>query len=143
MADSCFDGGCHCGAIGFRLYSRTEPSSWSVRACQCQFCRLHGALSTSDPQGKLEFTANQPKLLVRYRFALRTADFLLCQQCGVYIGAVIETDGRRFGIINTRALDTQPEDLADVQPISYAGEDTGNRIGRRAERWTPVTGVPW
>lgn len=143
MAHTRYDGGCHCGAIGFRLHSRAEPSHWSIRACQCRFCCLHGALSTSDPDGELEFLASRPDRLMRYRFALRTAEFLLCKQCGVYIGAVIETEGRRFGIINTRALNDPPEDLANVQPVSYAGEDTGGRINRRVKRWTPVTTVPW
>lgn len=143
MVDSCYDGGCHCGAIGFRFQSDRAPSRWSVRACQCRFCRLHGALSTSDPDGALDFSASQPDRVLRYRFALQTADFLLCQQCGVYIGAVIETEGQRFGIINTLALTAQPDDLAAAQPVSYAGEDTGGRIDRRVERWTPVTRVPW
>ena len=84
-----------------------------------------------------------PERLQRYRFALQTADFLLCKQCGVYLGAVIETDQGRFGIINTHARAEQPSDIAAVQPISYDGEDTGGRVSRREERWTPVTGVPW
>ena len=97
----------------------------------------------SDPDGELEFVASRADLLVRYRFALRTADFLLCQRCGVYIGAVVQTESRRFGIINTRTLADPAVDLADAEPISYAGEDSGGRIGRRVDRWTPVTRVPW
>ena len=143
MGSTAYDGGCHCGAIGFQLRTEKAPADWSIRACQCRFCRLHDALSTSDPSGQLEFSAKRPELLQRYRFALKTADFLLCRDCGVYIGAVIETDEGRFGIVNTHALASEPEDIADVEPISYDGEDTGGRVSRREERWTPVTGVPW
>ena len=138
-----YRGGCHCGAIGFRFHTQIAPPDWSIRACQCRFCRLHDALSTSDPGGSLEFVAARPELLQRYRFALRTADFLLCRDCGVYIGAVIETDQGSYGIINTHALAEQPEDIAAVQPISYDGEETPGRVSRREERWTPVPGVPW
>ena len=143
MGGSAYDGGCHCGAIGFRYLTRNAPADWSIRACQCRFCRLHDALSTSDPGGQIEFFAPRPEHLQRYRFALQTADFLLCRECGVYIGAVIETDEGRFGIVNTHALATQPGDLAAVEPISYDGEDAGGRVSRREERWTPVAGVPW
>ena len=143
MATPRYDGGCHCGAIGFHFQTKINPSDWSIRACQCHFCRLHDALSTSDSDGNLEFTAARPELLQRYRFALQTADFLLCRNCGVYIGAVIETAEGHFGIVNTHALTEQPASLAATEPVSYDSEDTDGRISRRAERWAPVTRVPW
>ena len=139
MTESTFTGHCHCGAIGFRYTTAIAPAEWSVRACQCRFCRVHDALSTSDPDGRLTFVFDEPEQLQRYRFALQTADFLLCRRCGVYIGAVIEIDGEAFGIINTHALDDTPDDIAPVGAISYDDEDVAGRVGRRAERWTPVT----
>jgi len=138
-----FDGSCYCGAIGFRYHTATPPSAWSIRACQCRFCRAHDALSTSDPGGSLEFAAQNPQLLQRFRFALKTADFLLCRECGVYIGAVIETPNGSFGIINTHALNDTPGDMAEIGAISYDGEDTAGRVNRREDRWTPVSAVPW
>jgi len=86
---------------------------------------------------------DDPTALQRYRFALMTADFLICKQCGVYLGAVVDTQDGRFGIINTHALRSAPPDIADVGAISYDGEDAAGRISRREERWTPVTKVPW
>ena len=103
-------------------------------------------MATLDVAGGAKSSWNfsaRPESLQRYRFALRTADFLLCRECGVYIGAVIESEQGRFGIINTHALAEQPADLAATQPISYDAENTGGRIQRREERWTPVTAVPW
>ncbi len=81
-------------------------------------------------------------MLQKYRFGLRTADFLLCTECGVYIGAVIETDSGAYGIVNVHALSETPEGLAATAPISYDAEDTGGRVSRREERWTPVTDFP-
>ena len=104
---------------------------------------MHDALSTSDANGTLIFAAKNDAAVRRYRFALRTADFLLCNQCGVYIGAVIETESGRFGIINTHALKEVPRDMAAVEAIDYDHEDGPGRIDRRERRWTPVTGVPW
>lgn len=138
MAETVYEGGCHCGAIGYRYTTAAAPPEWSIRACQCAFCRAHDALSTSDPAGTLAFIAGDASLLQRYRFALRTADFLLCRNCGVYIGAEIDTPSGRYGIINTQTLQPVPEDIADVAPISYDNEDTGGRVSRREQRWTPV-----
>jgi len=103
---------------------------------------MHDALSTSDPQGNLQFECEEPGALQRYRFALKTADFLLCRNCGVYIGAIIETRSSCYGIINTHALSDAPVDIADVGAISYDNENAEGRVSRREERWTPVSGAP-
>lgn len=138
-----YAGSCHCGAIGFDYRTDVMPSSWSIRACQCDFCRAHDALSTSDPAGELRFLARNADELQRYRFAMQTADFLICRNCGVYIGAVIETATGGYGIVNTHALTKIPADIADVAPISYEQEQKTGRVARRESRWTPVTVLPW
>ena len=104
----------------------------------CSFCRAHDALSTSDPDGFIRFSTNDAGKLQRYRFGLRTADFLLCRDCGVYIGAIIKTGNGNRGIVNMHALIAAPADIADVAPIHYDGEDTGKRVARREDRWTPA-----
>jgi len=143
MVENTYSGSCHCGSIGYMYFTAVPPEEWSIRSCQCAFCRAHDALSTSDPQGRIAFSTADPSLLQRYRFALKTADFLLCRRCGVYIGAVIEAASGRFGIINTHSLTPVPENIAAVAPISYDSEDTSGRVTRREGRWTPVSGVPW
>lgn len=111
---------------------------WTIRACDCSFCRLHAVLSTSDPAGLLEFRLARAGTLQRYRFGLRTADFLLCTQCGVYVGAQIDTASGMFGIINVRALRTVSDAMPAAGPVCYAGEDAARRLARRAQRWTPL-----
>jgi len=137
-----YNGKCHCGAIGYVYRCDKEPAEWAIRACQCRFCRAHDALSASDPTAAIEFVADEPDQLQRYRFGLHTADFLICRRCGVYIGAIIETPHGSFGIINTHALSDPAPDTAKPQPISYDGEKTGNRVTRREERWSPIAGFP-
>ncbi len=137
-----YTGSCHCGAIGFTYRSGIKPERWSIRACQCSFCRAHDALSTSDPAGQIAFVASRPEMLRKYRFGLMTADFLLCKHCGVYIGAVIESLGSVFGIVNVHALEEAPANLAATAPISYDAEDVGGRVSRREQRWTPVVELP-
>jgi hypothetical protein len=136
-----FEGGCHCGALGFSFHTALPVTQWSVRACQCRFCRAHGALTASDPSGRLAFHVKQGEALERYRFGLMTADFLLCRRCGVYVGAQIETGRGAFGIINTRTLLPLPEGLPLAAKADYGSESTSDRVARREQRWTPLAKV--
>jgi hypothetical protein len=131
-------GSCHCEAIGFSYCTAQKPAQWSVRACQCTFCRAHAALSTSDPAGQIEFHISNSGALNRYRFGQRTTDFLLCRDCGVYIGATMETPSGRFGIINTNALRPLQTALALTTPMNYGSETQEQRVARRERLWSPV-----
>jgi hypothetical protein len=136
-----FRGGCHCGALGFSFQTALRVAEWSVRACQCRFCRAHGALTTSDSSGGLIFHVNDVDLLERYRFGLKTADFLLCKRCGVYVGAQIETPHGAFGIINTLTMTPVPGGLPVPAPAEYSSESSYERVERREKRWTPLERV--
>ena len=139
MAGS-YAGQCHCGAISFAYSTDLSPETWSVRACECSFCRAHGALYTSDPNGSVSFSFAKPNALERYRFGLRTADFLLCRSCGVYIGAVMSTGQGSFAALNLNAL-VIPVQIPTPEPASYDAETRDTRVTRREERWTPVVGA--
>jgi hypothetical protein len=136
-----FTGACHCGALGFTFGTDRPVAQWSVRACQCRFCRRHDAATTSDPSGRLAFEVHEPDALVRYRFGLKTADFLLCRRCGVYLGAQVRTGQGAFGIINTRALTAVPEGLPAAAAADYAAEGASERVARRTVRWTPLEAI--
>ena len=135
-----YEGACHCGALEFTHETRLSPRRWSVRACQCAFCRGHGALATSDPQGIVRFRYAYPDRLRRYRFALRTADFLVCRECGMYIGAVMMTGVGAVATINVNALRERPRGLAPAKLVNYKGESVEERRARRLAIWTPVFG---
>lgn len=133
-----YDGACHCGAIGFRYFTTQSLDQWSIRACQCSFCRAHAALSTSDPAGSIEFRGLGSDALQRYRFGQRTADFLLCRNCGVYVGALMETPDGMYGIVNVNALRPIPALPALAAPMDYGAESASQRTRRREQRWSPV-----
>lgn len=142
MSGPAHAGSCHCGAIGFTYRTPTPTDRWALRACQCSFCRAHDALTTSEPTARIDFHASRPADLQRYRFGLRTADFLLCRRCGVYIGALIETDDGSYGIINVHALSQRLDPAAPAERADYEGEDAGARVHRRRMRWSPATFAP-
>jgi hypothetical protein len=73
----------------------------------------------------------------RYRFALRTADFLICPTCGCYVGCALPGGGRWFGSVNLLILGVVVS--APDAPCDYEGETVAERIQRRLTRWTPTT----
>lgn len=133
-------GRCHCGNLEYRFETALAPERLPVRACQCGFCRAHGALSTSDPKGSVQIQARDPGQVRRYRFGLGITDFLICSHCGVYLLAMMEIDGDPYAVLSANVLDCR-ERLGPPQPMDYDGEDAAGRIARRKARWTPVTAL--
>lgn len=132
-------GCCHCGAIQFVYRTTIQPEQWGVRACQCTFCRSHGARTTADPEGSLEFRISDPSKLQYYRFGTRTSSFLICRECGTYVAATIETPAGRYATLNVNAIRPRPA-FPEATPVSYDGESAVDRQARREKRWTPLTG---
>jgi hypothetical protein len=130
-------GSCHCGNLRVELETKRAPADFPVRACQCTFCRRHGALSISDPQGRLTFRVADEQALVRYRFGLKTADFLICARCGVYTGAMFVEGDRAWAVVNLNVLDDRAA-FGAPEPFSYEGEVAEDRQTRRRARWTPA-----
>ena len=134
------EGSCHCGAIGFTLRTPQPPRQWQVRACQCSFCRSHGARTFADPGGSVAFALTAASKLNRYRFGLQTADFLVCRTCGVYVASVLTSPRGQFATVNINTL-REPVNTPDPQPVSYEGESIEQRQARRERRWMPVEGA--
>ena len=125
-------GRCHCGAIRFAF--ETE-SPLAPRACQCSFCRKHGARTVADPAGSAALSLGAET--IRYRFGSKTTDFLICGRCGVYAGAAVELNGQLYVTLNLNAFDDPRLGLAGT-PVSYDAEDAEAKADRRREKWTPA-----
>src|SRR5690242_281873 len=93
-------GGCHCGNIRLEIDLIRTPGAYSPRACDCDFCRKHGASYVSDPDGSLTVRVQEEGRLVRYRQGSGTAVCLVCANCGVVVGVVYDEAGKTFGAIN-------------------------------------------
>jgi hypothetical protein len=129
-----FTGQCHCGHV--RVSFRASDEHLKVRACQCGFCRRHGAKSVTDTDGFADIATHGP--IHRYRFGLMTADYLICPECGTYVGSALEADGITRVSLNAAGLRMQPWADADAEPVDYSGETLHERLDRRRERWTPA-----
>ena len=131
-------GGCHCGNIHVRLRLTKRPDETPLRSCTCSFCRSHNPRMLSDPEGSFEVWADDWSLVENYRFGTRTADFLICRRCGVFIAAISEAAGTR-AVVNVNCL----EDRADFNAVpvmhNFDGETGATRSSRHAANWMPAT----
>lgn len=132
-----YSGQCHCGKLKASFESDKSPQELGVRTCQCAFCRAHGALNISDPEGETIIEC-APEDVLRYRFALRTADFLICRHCGVYIAAVTGEGDDIRSTINVVGLRMSEFLSVEETPMQYGSETADERNSRRAKRWTPT-----
>ena len=133
-----FRGSCHCGCIGVDSSLSWPAEVAPVRSCDCSFCRSHGARTVTDPGGCVVFHFDDTQQVQRYRFAFKTADFLICKNCGVYVGAIARSDDRLRATLNVNVLAARS--LFDPNPpsVSYDGETADARLARRAKCWTPA-----
>lgn len=135
-----FEGGCHCGNLGYVFEASAGLDVLGLRADMCRFCRVHGARNTSDPNGTMQISIADPARLIRYRFGLKTADFLICGNCGAYVGAYVPDAGGGWVTVNVNTfLEPPPLDFP-LAPHDFGSENAADRIARRQARWTPVKG---
>ena len=133
-----YRGGCHCGALAIIYRTDIDPMHWPLRHDGCSFCRRHGVAGTSDPAGSLSIEVGDPSKLRYYRFAHRTADFLVCGECGVFVAATTDAAPGRRAVINARVLNDVALDWNSIVNVHFDDESPAQRTARRALNWTPV-----
>lgn len=132
-------GSCHCGALSLELVTMREPSQLPVRLCGCTFCLKHRPRYTSDPDGLVVVRFADESKVIRYRFGLRLADFLICASCGVFVAAVEPDSSSARGVINLDVLERAAEFTSEpTRFTAYDSEDAAARKARRAKNWTPA-----
>ena len=131
-------GGCHCSNLRLSLRLTQSPGEIRLRACGCSFCRAHNTRTASDPDGQVEIWADDWSLVQLYRFGTGTAEFVICRNCGVYIGAIGDSGAGLGAVINTTCLDDRALFTREPAPTDHDGETTEDRLARRAANWTPA-----
>lgn len=129
-----YRGACHCGAVR-AVYETNEPVR--LRQDGCGFCTSRGVKSASDPNGALRIESDRP--LMRYRFGHKTADYLICPNCGTYVAAHMDSPNGLIGVINVVGLNIAELKDEPATLASLDGETQEARIARRISRWTPMT----
>ncbi|MCB1743735.1 MAG: aldehyde-activating protein [Gammaproteobacteria bacterium] len=133
-------GGCHCGNIEVEYDTDIAPEDTEPRACQCSFCRQHQSRAVSDPNGSLRITVEDGSLLSRYQFAMKTIEFLVCRNCGIYVAGFMPdpTDDHAYATLMISALDNRTKFPPPVAK-DYDAQSREARAERRRNVWTPAT----
>jgi hypothetical protein len=105
------------------------------RACDCSFCRKHGAVYVSDPAGRLSVSAHEGSLR-KYRQGSGIADFLLCGQCGVLVAVIFEHEGRLHAAVNVGCLEAN-HGFGIPVPASPQTLSAEERASRWLDLWIP------
>src|SRR4051812_4739465 len=128
-------GSCHCGNLSFSLGWEPDPAWIPARTCGCGFCSKHGGVWTSHAAGDLKVAIRQPELVTGYEFGTKTAQFHLCQQCGVVPVVTSRIDGQLYAVVNVNAFDGVDPSLIRPSPADYEGELQPDRLSRRQRNW--------
>jgi len=127
-------GGCHCGNIRAELQLPRESHAFAPRACDCDFCRKHGAAYVSDPQAALTLRVLDEQLAGTYRQGSGQAEMLFCRQCGVLVGALLRAAGQLYGVVNTRVFDGGTR-FGTEQAVSPQTLSADQKVRRWQEIW--------
>ena len=128
---------CHCGNIRVAIDWPDDGAAIPARTCGCSLCTKHGAAWTSHPGGRFDLRVADAEKMKQYRFGTRTADFHVCQACGVIPIVTWTSEGARYAVFNVNAFDDVDRGKLVAAPASFEGETTKDRLARRRRNWTP------
>ena len=134
-------GGCHCGNIRVELELTRAPNTYIPRACDCDFCRKHGAAYVSDARGSVLIRIKDPGNSGKYRQGSGQAEFLLCRSCGVLVGVLHSVASRLYATINVNATDVRA-DFGTEQTASPKNLSANEKTQRWQEIWFANVKLP-
>jgi hypothetical protein len=79
LAPVAFEGGCHCGAVRYRVTVRTREAV----ECNCSVCAKKGFLHLIVPENDFELLSGGD-MLTTYTFGTHTAKHHFCRHCGIH-----------------------------------------------------------
>ena len=69
----------------------------------------------------------------------RTADFLVCAQCGILTLVCCDIEGARYAVVNVNTFENVEVDELERSRTSFEGEDLDSRLARRLRTWMPLS----
>jgi hypothetical protein len=117
MAQTTHHGGCHCGAVRFRVsLDLTQPAI----SCNCSICSRSGTVLSFVSTDQFELEKGEANL-TDYQFNRNVIHHLFCKTCGIKsFGRGIGPSGKPMVAINVRCLDDI--DLAQVPTQHFNGK---------------------
>ncbi len=109
-----FDGGCHCGAVRFRVTVRSRR----VSECNCSLCTKKGYLHIIVPREDFQLLCGGAHLST-YQFHTKVAKHHFCKSCGIHSFYVPRSHPDGFSV-NARCLDAAPSGWFEREPFDGA-----------------------
>lgn len=120
------EGGCHCGAVRFRVAADLDQ----VSECNCSMCTKKGFLHLIVAAEQFTLLSGADALTT-YEFNTRVAKHRFCRACGIHAFYVPRSDPDKIDV-NVRCLDGV--DLASVRVTQFDGRHWEESMAGR---------VPW
>lgn len=76
-----YEGGCHCGAVRFRV--QASPDKDVISDCNCSVCRKKGFLHLVVSPERFTLLSGE-EMLSTYTFNTGVAKHLFCRTCGIH-----------------------------------------------------------
>ena len=77
----------------------------------------------------------RPARVTPYAFGTKTAEFHICQDCGIVPVVTSRIAGRLYAVVSVNAFDNIDAGLLSRVPASFDGESEGDRLTRRQRNW--------
>ena len=111
------EGGCHCGAVRFRVH--LDLKRWTE--CNCSICSRKGTLNHRVPPEKFELLSGKDALSI-YEFGTRTAKHYFCRHCGIHPFSNPRMAPDAYSI-NLRCLDEYPGIMQTLEMTKFDGRN--------------------
>ena len=123
-----YEGGCHCGAVRFRV----EADRDEAIVCNCSICGMKGFLHLIVQKEQFTLLSGEESLTT-YRFNTGVAQHTFCRHCGIHAFYQPRSDPENYSV-NARCLDDY--DPAAMQPRRlFDGRNWEEAYARRREEW--------
>ena len=110
-----YDGGCHCGAVRYRVTLALE----SAITCNCSICQKTGTMLAFAPAARFELLSGEGAL-TDYQWGKKHIHHLFCNRCGVRSFARgTMPNGDPVAAVNVRCL--EGVDLEKVATKKFDG----------------------
>lgn len=115
MTQGTYEGGCHCGAVRYRVeLDLAQPAV----TCNCSMCGRMGSMLAFVPAPAFTLVSGDDAL-TDYQFGSKTIHHLFCKVCGIRSFARGENQGQPMVAVNTRCLDGV--DPTTVPTVAFDG----------------------
>jgi uncharacterized damage-inducible protein DinB len=105
-----YEGGCHCGAVRFKLELDDDPRD--VLECNCSICAKKGFLHLIVPEAALQFSGTPST----YTFGTHVAHHMFCPTCGIHAFYRPRSHPDAWDV-NVRCLDRVPISHWRIKPF--------------------------